>query len=251
MTNTKKTTLLKSAFCTGIGLLATLVATYSYVGEKPLSNAIKAMCVMLGSVILSGLNVMFVQRRSYKSWTAYCTSAASLLVAAVAAYSLWDYIPHTVEARWWFNVSVSIAFASLLVTLFTAHFVFENHEVEVEVRKALPEFRFVSDSTVMSTGRWAHDLDLLLEYSPQRQTIQAFVGAGTDIVVLMSAMMAALVKQGLFSILHFDPDRETQRLKSGKLIRSCIAAASAGIKVKFDFILDPEKNEGIVIQSPA
>jgi hypothetical protein len=87
--------------------------------------------------------------------------------------------------------------------------------------------------------------------SSKEPSAQAFVGAGTDIVVLMSAMMTALVKQGLFSSLFFDPEKGTQELKSRKVIRSCIAAASAGIRVKFDFILDPEKNEGIVIQSPA
>jgi len=249
MQNIKKSSLLQGVFCAGIGLLTLLVATYSYVGEKPLNSAITAVCLMLGSVLLSGANVWLTKRHSWKQWTAYVTPGTFLVVATAAAYNLWDLLPGAVLEQWWFNVSISVAFASMLVSLLTAHFVFDSGELERAIRMAIPGFRFVPDHYVMGKGRWCHDQDLLLAHAPQHRTIQAFVGAGKDVVALLSAMMSTLMKERGYLSLAFNPEEGTQRLRSGKLMHSCIASASAETRFKFDFILDPENGEGIIIES--
>lgn len=249
MHNIKKSSLLQGVFCVGIGLLSTIVAIYSYIGEKPFNSAITAVCLMLASVLLSGANVWLTQHKRWKRWTAYVVPGMFLIATAAAAYNLWDFLPLAVGAQWWFNVSVSVAFASMLVALITAHFVFDDGLLERAIRAVIPSFCFVSDRHVMNQARWSHDPDLLLRHLPQHRPIHAFKGAGPDDVVrVLYAMMSWFMNQRIYLSLEFDPNQGTQKLPSGKLVHRCVAASSER-KVSFACVLDPEKGEGIVIES--
>lgn len=248
--NIRKSSLLTGVFVAGLGLLSVIVGMYSYIGEKPLDNALIAVAIMFAGVLLSQGNVYLAKRCGWKRWKAYIVSGVLMVIAAFSAVDFWGILPQVGEARLWFNVAVSCAFSSLMVALFAAHGMFTDSEIENQIRKAFPKFRFVPEGCILNRSTWNADPDFLLACEPQRwTTVRAFVGAGNCVAGVLSAVMANPSIRMRYRSLSFFPEEGTKTLPSGKLIRRCVAVADK-TSTEMVFVLDPKLGEGIVLEAP-
>lgn len=227
--------------------LSILVAVYSYIGENPQQKSITAVCMMLLGVMLSVGGVWLTNLYKWKMWVAYIVPSILVCASGVAMYAIGDFIPNRVDADMWLCVLLCMTTSSVVLVLYTTHVTFEYYATERHMRDKIPDFKIVSSETVMNQECWNADPDLLLSCAPQRGALNAFVGAGNDIVVLIAAFVTSPRAKALYGVFSF-PDQETFVLPSGKHMRRCIALRKDDSStVIFSFILDPNRGDGVVM----